>query len=373
MIELEQIFFELIGVSIGTQDRLSRLPSEAEWEELFEMAVKQSLVGVCFCGIHQLGADSDEGYVQIGMSEELYFDWMGMAAQINMRNEQVNEQCVALQRKFSTDGYGTAILKGQDYARYYKNEATEDDLRLFRQSGDIDLWVDGKMDDVIKYVRSMGIEIGHIDIKHSDIHFFEDTEVEVHFRPSWMYCPLTGKKLVEWFHTFELEKFETVENGKGAIVVPPLEFSLVYSMLHIYRHFFSEGVGLRQVLDYYFLLNASTEVQRNGALKVLESLHMKKAVGGIMWVIENTFCGTTLICPSNKNVGQMLLNEMITAGNFGHEDTRYKHLESSHRWKRGFIGLQRNWKYLQYFPEEVLWSPFWKLWHYCWRKRKGYL
>ena len=93
MTELEQIFFELIRVSIGTQDLLSRLPSETEWEKLFEMAVKQSLVGVCFVGLHTLG----DGFTKIGMSEELFFDWMGMAAQINMKNDVINEKCVELQ------------------------------------------------------------------------------------------------------------------------------------------------------------------------------------------------------------------------------------------------------------------------------------
>lgn len=366
----ENLFFELIQVAIGVRSCLSLTPNESEWEDLYAMAMKQSLVGVCFAGIQRLGADADEGFARIGMGEMLYLTWMGMTAKIQQKNEVVNRQCADLQRRLFADGYRTAILKGQDYARYYRTEGVVNSLQLLRQSGDIDLWVDGNRDDVIRYVRGLGIEVGHVDIKHSDMHFFEDTEVEVHFLPSWMYCPLTGMRLLKWFQNFNFQEFQIVSGG---IVVPPLEFSLVYEMVHIYRHFFSEGVGLRQVLDYYFLLKASTEVQRNEAMKVLESLHMKNAVTGIMWVIGNAFGGSTLLCPSNEKVGSFLLNEMMTAGNFGHDDTRYKHLEKSHRWERGFIGLKRNWKYLKYFPEEVLWSPLWKLWHYCWRKRKGYL
>lgn len=57
---MNKLFYELIRVAIGTQATLSRLPSETEWEELFEMAEKQSLIGVCFDGIHVLGADLDE-------------------------------------------------------------------------------------------------------------------------------------------------------------------------------------------------------------------------------------------------------------------------------------------------------------------------
>lgn len=142
-----------------------------------------------------------------------------MAAKIQQRNEVANRQCVDLQKRFSADGgFESAILKGQDYARYYyfnhnlddnhnHNDNLNDDvtegsnhksgsgLRLLRQSGDIDLWVNGDMDKVIAYARSKGVEVGHIDIKHSDMRFFADTEVEAHFRPSWMYCPRTDKKL----------------------------------------------------------------------------------------------------------------------------------------------------------------------------------
>ena len=370
MKEIDKLFFELIRVAVGTQDCLSHTPTADEWGKLYKAAKKQSLVGVCFAALQKLGADADEGFARIGISEMLYLTWMGMAAKIQQKNETVNQQCAELQAKLSADGYRSAILKGQDYARYYKAEDVVNDLQLLRQSGDIDLWVDGDRDDVIRYVRGLGVEVGHVDIKHSDMHFFDDTEVEVHFQPSWMYCPLTAKKLNEWFRSFEFEKFEKVQRGFS---VPPLEFSLVYGMVHIYRHFFSEGVGLRQVLDYYFLLKASTDEQRHEAMKVLASLHMKKAVAGIMWVIENAFGGRILFCASDEKVGRLLLDEMMTTGNFGHDDTRYKHLEKSHRWQRGLIGLKRNWKYLLYFPEEVLWSPFWKFWHYCWRKRKGYL
>ena len=396
MKEIDKLFFELIRVAIGTQDCLSHTPTADEWGKLYKAAKKQSLVGVCFAALQKLGADADDPslrqtqgklgsgqedtFARIGMSEDLYFDWMGMAATIQQRNEVVTRQCAELQAKLSTDGYKSAILKGQDYARYYKAEDVVNDLHLLRQSGDIDLWVDGNRDDVIRYVRGLGVEVGHVDIKHSDMHFFEDTEVEVHFQPSWMYCPKTSKRLMEWFQTLKFEEFEKVmvrlcsPTEKG-MVVPPLEFSLVYCMVHIYRHFFSEGIGLRQVLDMYFLLLHSSKEQREEAMRVMDGLHMRKAVSGITYLLLECFGmdSSMLFCKADEKLGRFLLSEMMTTGNFGHDDTRYKHLEKSHRWQRGFIGLKHNWKYLLYFPEEVLWSPFWKLWHYCWRKRRGYL
>lgn len=357
------LFFELIRVSIGLKDSLPLSPNEREWVDLYTLSKKQSLVGLCFAGVQKLKPQQ-----QIP-PEPLFLKWMGMAAIIEQRNKVVSKRCAEIQLRFADEGFDTAILKGQDYGRYYER------LSALRQPGDIDLWVRSDMEKIIAFAKCNGIKIGHIDIKHSDMRFFADAEVEVHFRPSWMYCPKTDKRLQRWFEGFDNSSFEKTESG---FVVPPLKFSLVFAMVHIYRHFFSEGIGLRQILDYYFLLQHSTADQRREAMCALKTLHMCKAVSGIMWVITYIFdsgnlSSDWLLCKPNETVGSFLLKEMMTSGNFGHDDTRFKHLDKSKHWQRGWIGMKRNMKYFQYFPEEVLWSPVWKVWHYCWRKMKGYL
>lgn len=98
---IEQLFFELIQVSLGTRICLSHTPrstslgqaSADEWGELYAMAKKQSLVGVCFAGVQKLQTQRQEP------PEMLYLTWMGMAAKIQQRNEVVNRQCVDLQKR----------------------------------------------------------------------------------------------------------------------------------------------------------------------------------------------------------------------------------------------------------------------------------
>lgn len=87
MTDKEKLFFELIRVAIGTQDSLSQLPSNKEWKALYDMAMKQSLIGVCFAALQRLGADADEGFTRIGMSEMLYLTWMGVTAKIQQKND----------------------------------------------------------------------------------------------------------------------------------------------------------------------------------------------------------------------------------------------------------------------------------------------
>ena len=130
---MSDLFFELIKVAIGISDSLTRTPSNKEWKVLYDMAKKQSLVGVCFAGIQKL-CDSEK-CIYCGMDEMLYLTWMGMAAKIQQRNEVVNRQCAELQARLSADGFRSCILKGQGVAQVYPES-----IRGLRQSGDIDIW-----------------------------------------------------------------------------------------------------------------------------------------------------------------------------------------------------------------------------------------
>lgn len=150
---------------------------------------------------------------------------------------------------------------------------------------------------------------------------------------------------------------------------------LVFSIVHIYRHIFSEGIGLRQLMDYYFILQGSSANQRKDAFAVLKSLKMSSFVGGVMWILKECFGMKKeyLLCAVNERHGEYLLSDIMTAGNFGQYDDRMQRIDKNKKFKRGFVQLKRNLRFVSYYPSEVLWSPFWKLWHWGWRKRKGYL
>ena len=110
-VNIDNLFFELIRVSIGVSGSLSKIPTSEVWKALYEMAKKQSLVGVCFAGVQRLQMQRQEP------PEMLYLTWMGMAAKIQQRNEVVNLQCAELQAKLSGDGFRSCILKGQGVAQ----------------------------------------------------------------------------------------------------------------------------------------------------------------------------------------------------------------------------------------------------------------
>lgn len=361
MTGVTNLFFELIQISLGNRKEFEHLPSEKEWQMLLDLANKQSLASVLIIGLEKVL--STPGITK----PKAIFEWIGIQQIIESQNRLQNDRARQLTALLGANGFRSCILKGQGTALYY-------DKPELRPCGDIDIWVEGDRDIILRFAKEHGYNIPHIDIKHSDIEFFQDVPVEVHFLPSWMYCPFTNKKLQRIFTEKAERQFTNVDEKLG-FAHTTVDFDLVYSMVHIYRHIFSEGIGLRQLIDYYYILQKSSLEQRKEVYESLKDLKMGSFVGGIMWILYTCFGmkQVFLLCPINKKHGEFMLSEIMTAGNFGRFDERAKRIDYNKRFKKGVFQFEKNLRFVSYYPSEVLWSPFWKIWHWCWRKKKGYL
>ncbi len=128
------LLFELIRVTIGRQKCLSRgIPLE-EWQALYELSHKHAIAGVTFAGVRKLQQNG------ASIPADVYWQWLGLTSQVHQRNEVMNAHCVEACNRLQQVDFKTCILKGQGVAQLYGPE-----LSLLRQSGDIDLWVDGGM------------------------------------------------------------------------------------------------------------------------------------------------------------------------------------------------------------------------------------
>lgn len=275
---MTKLFFELIQISIGRRVCLSRTPSESEWGTLYEKAKKQSLVGVCFAGVQKLVEQRQEP------PEILYLTWMGMAAKIQQRNETVNRQCVELQARLSVDGFRSCVLKGQRVAQLYTSTSSAQvqfDLCGLRQSGDIDVWLDGSHESIMEYVNRVS-PTNEVRWLHTQMKVFQDTDVEVHFRPSYLECPWQDRALQKFFDS---EKEACFANGSSTD-----RFNQVFILAHAFRHVFSEGVGLRQLMDYFFVLkNSKEQMSREEFAEVMKATGMYRFAMAVMWIMQEVF------------------------------------------------------------------------------------
>ena len=358
--------FEFVQIAIGNKDKFLGCPSVEDCKRLFCFAQKQSLVGFLFCGIERLPNEQRP-------KRELLLRWYAMAEIIKKTNAKLNARCAELYNILNEGHLKGCVLKGQGVALLYPKPE-------YRQSGDIDMWVgtsEGKLapvSSVVSYAKQHGVQISHVDIKHADMQFFNDAQVEIHFKPSYSYNFIYDHRLTSWFGLKAKEQFENFDSAVG-FAYPTISFNLVYSLLHIYRHLFSEGIGLRQMLDYYYILTNSTKEERKRAYKTICRFGMKDFAGAAMFVLQEVLGlnGEYLLCESSRKSGLFLLKEILLAGNFGQYDNRITRINKEKRIKRGFAQFARNLRFVRYYPQEVLLSPIWKCWHYGWRKKHGYL
>lgn len=430
---IEQLFFELIRVAIGTQDSLSYIPISKEWKVLYDMAKKQSLVGVCFAGVQKLQTQRQEP------PEMLYLTWMGMAAKIQQRNELVNRQCVELGERLKSEGYSYCILKGQGVASLYHSLHSEpSSLSLLRQSGDIDVWVQNRsIPELVEYVKGLGVGY-KATAAHVECELFDGTDVELHAEPAFFRSFWNDRKLKRWFQEVSGSTSSPTGGSRFQEVsgfnVPSVEFNLVYMMVHMYHHVLFEGLGLRQLMDYYFVLRQFQEISNGfrvsdgdltktektaaasaeshneslandcsaeivselpssadqssaplsgsadtsaknikNILSTIDSLGMMRFAQGIMWIMKEVFAleGRYLICEANEKYGRLILDDVLQGGNFGHHNEKNNGLHGGTAVGRSLNGLKRNMKFFALCPWEILSSPVWSIWHYWWRKRNG--
>lgn len=77
--------------------------------------------------------------------------------------------------------------------------------------------------------------------------------IELHFNN-----PLYHARLQKWFkRNADLQCSDVVSlpDGTGEIAIPTTAFNVVYQLTHLYHHFFDEGIGMRQIIDYYYVVN----------------------------------------------------------------------------------------------------------------------
>ena len=241
MLKQQKIFFDFLRFCIGSAKEIPDSLKEADWKELYAIAKKQALLGVLFYGIQRLPK-------QLAPEQKLLMQWMVMAEQIRKQNIRLFQDSVKVCQNFENEGFANCILKGQGNALLYPDP-------YMRTPGDIDIYLSGGRRKIMKYVDQVCpnqvMRYHHVDFP------VMKTAIEVHFTPSYMFCPIHNRRMQKWFEEVLGEQCNhrvSLPDGYGEIHVPQVSFNVIYILSHLYRHIFTEGIGLRQLLDYYYVV-----------------------------------------------------------------------------------------------------------------------
>ena len=241
MLKQQKIFFDFLRFCIGSAKEIPDSLKEADWEEIYAIAKKQALLCVLFHGIQRLPKES-------APEQKLLMQWMAMAEMIRKQNIRLFQDSVKVCQNFENEGFPNCILKGQGNALLYPDP-------YMRTPGDIDIYLSGGRKKIMKYVDQVCpnqvMRYHHVDFP------VMKTAIEVHFTPSYMFCPIHNRRMQKWFKEVMGEQCKhraSLPDGYGVIHVPMVSFNVIYILSHLYRHIFTEGIGLRQLLDYYYVV-----------------------------------------------------------------------------------------------------------------------
>ena len=379
MLKQQKIFFDFLRFCIGPAKEIPGSLKEVDWKELYAIAKKQALLGVLFHGIQRLPK-------VLAPDQKLLMQWMVMAEQIRKQNIRQFQDSVKVCKNFENKGFANCILKGQGNALLYPDP-------YMRTPGDIDIYLSCGRRKIMKYVDQVCpnqvMRYHHVDFP------VMKTAIEVHFTPSYMFCPIHNRRMQKWFEEVMGEQCNhrvSLPDGYGEIHVPHVSFNVIYILSHLYRHIFTEGIGLRQLLDYYFVLlkwhtDLTNLTDSNNSLPQmtqintdldalrheLKYLGLWKFAGAVMYVLHEVFglSEDRMIAPMNEKEGKFLLDEIMRGGNFGQYDNRMGNKVDESKIHRYFRMNLRNLRFVKHYPTEALSEPLFRTWFALWKKIHG--
>ena len=357
--------FLFLMYSLGDKDDMSMVVAKMDWRQLYTFASKQAILGICFDGIERLGEEYPEELKKNPIERDLLITWMAKAQQIRRQNVKVNGVAAKLYSKFKEDGLRCCILKGQGNALMYLNAYS-------RNPGDIDVWVNASREQITEYAKKH-FKLGD-DIRYQHIETSVDgVPVELHFFPCTMNNPIYNARLQKWFKRnadLQCSNVVSLPDGIGEIAIPTTAFNVVYQLTHLYHHFFDEGIGMRQIIDYYYVVNNDELlVIRDTLQRELKHLGLWKFAGAVMYVLHEALGlpEEKMIAPMDEKRGKLLLAEILNGGNFGKHFTKYGHFTQQGMAKKYFLKIWRNMHFVRYYPAEALSEPIFRTWHFFWR------
>lgn len=378
MVSQQRIFFDFLQFCIGSVADIPVSVKDVDWKVLYAIAKKQALLGVLFYGIRRLPKE-------LAPEQKLLMQWMVMAEQIRKQNIRLFQDSVKVCQNFENEGFANCILKGQGNTLLYPDP-------YMRTPGDIDISLSGGRKKIMEYVNKVCpnqvVRYHHVDFP------VMKAAIEVHFTPSYMFFPIHNSRMQKWFKEvmdLQCSNVVTLPDGYGEIHVPQVSFNVIYILSHLYRHIFTEGIGLRQLLDYYFVLvkwhtdltnltdskNLPQMTQINTDLDALQHklkyLGLWKFAQAVMFVMKEVFglSEDKMIAPMDEREGRFLLAEIMRGGNFGQYDDRMGSKVSESKIHRYFRMNLRNLRFVKHYPTEALSEPLFRTCFAVWKKIHG--
>ena len=177
------------------------------------------------------------------------------------------------------------------------------------------------------------------DYGYLHIHYpvFSDTSVEIHIRPAYLCNPLRNHRLQQWAESINLETLREPNAFR--------DFNAIYQPLHLFKHLLREGITMRQLLDYYYLLKQEPYTDK----EVLRRFGLDGFCSDLQAVVLNLFENKSIFSESELRLLEEVKQDITEASQ--------QAVDEWGRFKRVVC----------MYPGEVFWRPWFCIYQKVWK------
>ena len=231
-----------------------RFQDSLDWDEVYQLAEEQSVIGIVLAGIEHFNIKPPQGVL---------LQWIGEVQILEQRNMAMNKFIAELVERLRKADIYTLLLKGQGIAQCYEKP-------LWRCCGDVDLFLSNdsynRAKELLAPIASE-VEKEYVIERHQGM-TIDGFVVELH---GTLRCGLSSRidnGLEEIRKAIFYEgRVRSWMNGRTQVFLPNVDEDAVYVFTHMLQHFFKEGLGLRQICDWCRLLYTYRDSLNYGLLE----------------------------------------------------------------------------------------------------------
>lgn len=248
---IQKAFLELIRAGLwadaeSTDLRIQGFSEHVDWRKVYQLASEQSVVGLVTAGIERV----KEYNSQFTIPQEVLLQMIGEVQMIEQTNKAMNQFIANLVGGMRKADIYTLLVKGQGIAQCYERP-------LWRSSGDVDLLlsennykkakeyllpISSNRKNEERYSQHLGLSI---DKWYVEIHGSLRTGL------SESVDKVVDKVQRDVFFGGSVRSWN---NGKTQVFLPAPDNDVFFVFTHYIKHFYKEGMNIRQLCDWCRLL-----------------------------------------------------------------------------------------------------------------------
>ena len=243
--EKEEVFLALVRAGLWEGELFykpsSKFHKPVDWQEIYRLAQEQSVLGLVLAGLENS---------QDKPPQQILLQWIGEVQCLEQQNVAMNRFLAELVEKMRRADIYTLLVKGQGIAQCYKRP-------LWRACGDVDFLLNDRNYQMAKNFLTplvSKVESERMYAKHLGM-TIDGWVVELHGR---LTCGLTNEidKQIDKVQdaVFCGGEVRSWQNGETQVFLPSADNDVIFVFTHFLKHFYKEGLGLRQICDWCRLL-----------------------------------------------------------------------------------------------------------------------